>query len=306
MIDKTRVSAMQFSEFLDNFEKIGSEVDKLAELIQCGLINYLNKSEHQFSEGCEDIEYVMTDNNYFLKALCIPFNLIIKPNRSTSIGNLYIYIALQGDGCYQYDSNAREPLVHVEYSIYPKEDFFHHPVKRDRYIESECIESGQLNVENNIITTYFSEENDNSSELLMFAFSLRLFSITSNNLESILFKPIRDAIYKYVLDETSELDVVLDKDASVNIPTVNSITNEIEPFDFYCLENVIDYIENNHSFSFGQLQKELRLGYTKIRNALEVLLSLEIIVEMSHNEFELLDGMEDELTKATLRHNLTK
>lgn len=307
MIDTSRVSAMHFSQFLESFERISSEVDKLAVLIKHQFIDYLNQSKHQFVETEGVISYFDIDNGYLTNTICISFKLIKKPKIKKEIGYLNFIISLSGEGANQYDSSIREPLIHVEFTLWPIEELggaFHHPAKRNRYIED--VDYCKTKIENNVITMHckdFPNDDSDDLELLMFVFSLRLFSINGGNLEDILFKPTKEAILKYVLNDEDISIITLDEYAALDIPSIKADSDEIKPFDFEYLRLVVNYISTNNSFSFGEIQKELKIGRTRLKKALEVLIGKELITQITNEQFELLEGMDERLKIDGLSHS---
>lgn len=307
MIDDTRVSAFHFSEFLESFERVSSEVEKLVVLIQNQFIDYLNRSGDQFVRTEADVSYYDIDNGYLTNEVSISFELIKKPKTKCPIGYLTFTISLSGKGTNQYDSSIHEPLIHVEFTSFSPDAFddtFHHPVKRNRYFES--VDYCETKISNNIIVMHEKDCLDNNykvTELVAFVFSLRLFSINGENLEEILFKPATEATLKYLLNDQSITSVTLDEYAVIDIPSVNSDSNEIQPYDFEYLKMVIDYISINNSFSFSEIQESLRIGRPKLQRMLEILIGKKLLTQISTEQFKLAEGMGDQLKTYWLQHN---
>lgn len=307
MIDNTRVSAFHFSEFLESFERVSSEVERLVFLIQNQFIDYLNKSGDQFVRTEAGVSYHDIDNGYLTNTICISFELIKKPKTKCPIGYLTFTISLSGKGTNQYESTIHEPLIHVEFTSFSPDaldDTFHHPVKRERYFE--FVDYCDTKICNNIIVMHEKDcldDNYKVTELIAFVFSLRLFSINGQNLEEILFKPATEATLKYLLSDQSILDVTLDEYAVIDIPPVKSDSNEIQPYDLEHLKMVVDYISINKSFSFGEIQKSLRIGRPKLQRMLEILIGKKLITQISIEQFELLEDMGGQLKIYGLQHN---
>lgn len=297
MIDETRQSAFNFIEFLDSFEKIGTEIERLVKLICDNFIEYLNDSPLQFKNTEPEILYGYTKNDFFINSVLISFPIIQKRNRTSQEGYINFIISLPGEGVNQYDELTREPLIHVEFTLYDHsefDNFFHHPIKRERYFDEENINNCKTVVENNIVRMYYIY--NEISELQMFAFSLMLFSINNANINDFLFKPAKHALLKYHFNNDDIHYSNLDHFELIPIPSLSSYFDEIPMEQDVILIKIIDFISSNQLFTLKDLQNHLRVSSCNVERGLKQLLGCNLIKETRDDEYEIVSTKDEMIT----------
>ncbi|WP_273804930.1 hypothetical protein [Providencia rettgeri] len=283
MINSKRINAMNLSISLDGFAKLEKELNKLLALIESQFPDYLNIKDEQIKAEIYGVssKYYSEHADWFINQCEVSFTVLPQRNRTKGIGYVKFNIALSGESISQYDEGVKEPLLHIEFTI---DEPCHgnsmtHPVKRSDY--SKNTNDISIEVENNIVIVL------SNTSCIGALYSVRLFDINADNMEELLFEPIRKVILKYVYSGIDVGNIYVDGDSLIFIPQPNEKTKEIDTYQNVSLIKSIDFIMNKKRFTYSELHDFLQESVKVVSDVIERMISAGILITISDKVFEL-------------------